>query len=206
MISQLHYISQYPHLENIQAACDAGCNWIQLRVKDQPVAEIQELATTVKQLCDRYQATLIINDHPAIAVQVMAAGVHVGQEDMNAAAARLVVGDNKIVGGTANTFEQIAQHIQNNASYVGVGPFRFTTTKQKLSPILGLEGYRQILTTLKQNELNIPLIAIGGIKLEDIPALIEAGVHGIAVSGLISNSNNKALIVKEIYNLLKGNN
>lgn len=203
MISQLQYISQAPHLENITAACDAGCTWIQLRVKDQPLSEVISLAQQAKEICDRYNATLIINDHPQIAAQINAHGVHVGQEDMNVAAARLIAGATLLVGGTANTFDQVKIHANNQATYVGVGPFRFTTTKQKLSPILGLAGYKQLLAAMKEEEINTPLIAIGGITLEDIPELAAAGVHGIAVSGLITNAANRAATVKTIYQLLK---
>ena len=160
------------------------------------------LAEAAKKICDRYQAALIINDYPQVAVDVEAAGVHVGKLDMTVAAARAITGNGMIVGGTANTLEDILQHVQHGASYVGVGPFRFTTTKQNLSPILGLAGYQSILQALKEKGITIPVIAIGGILLEDIPALLETGVHGIAASGLITQAANKSTVVREIYHQL----
>lgn len=202
MISQLHYISQTPHLENIRAACDAGCAWIQLRIKDLPAEEIMKVAAKAKVLCDQYNATLIINDHPQITAQIKANGVHVGQEDMNVATAREIAGHSSIVGGTANTLEQVMQHIGYKADYVGVGPFSFTTTKKKLSPILGLKGYKRLTDELKEHNLNIPVIAIGGITLTDIPSIMMTGVHGIAVSGLITTSANKPKTVKDILQLI----
>ena len=202
MISQLHYISQAPHLENIRAACDAGCSWIQLRVKDLPADKIIELAAQAKELCDQYNATLIINDYPQVTAKIKASGVHVGQEDMNVAAAREIAGHDAIVGGTANTLQQVIRHISNKADYVGVGPFSFTTTKKKLSPILGLAGYKQLISELKENNLNIPVIAIGGITLTDIPSIMMTGVRGIAVGGLITTSSNKTKTIKDILQLI----
>lgn len=202
MISTLHYISQPAHTDNILAACDAGCKWIQLRIKNETAETVLPVAEAVKKICDRYQASLIINDYPQVAVAVGAAGVHVGKLDMTVAAARAITGNNMIVGGTANTLEDILQHVADGASYVGVGPYRFTTTKQNLSPILGLSGYQQILQALRQRNISIPLVAIGGILLEDIPALMEAGVHGVAISGLITQASDKQTIVAHIHQQL----
>ncbi|MEV4882524.1 thiamine phosphate synthase [Chitinophaga ginsengisegetis] len=203
MISNLHYISQSSHTDNILAACDAGCKWIQLRIKNESPATVLPVAEAVKKICDRYQASLIINDYPQIAVAVAAAGVHVGKLDMTVAAARAITGDKMIVGGTANTLADILQHVQDGASYVGVGPYRFTTTKQNLSPILGLSGYQSILQSLKEKNIGIPIIAIGGILPEDIPALMETGIHGIAVSGLITHATDKQAVVSQIHHQLK---
>jgi thiamine-phosphate pyrophosphorylase len=89
------------------------------------------------------------------------------------------------VGATANTFEDIIHADNEGASYVGLGPFRFTETKKKLSPVLGLEGYRRIMQQCKEAGLEIPVFAIGGIQLEDVQPLMETGITGIAVSGAI---------------------
>lgn len=203
MISTLHYISQQTaaadHLANIQAACDAGCNWIQLRIKDSTPEAILPLAIAAKKICDPYNATLIINDYPQVAKAIGAHGVHVGKNDMTVAAARAITGPGMIVGGTANTLEDILQHVKDGADYVGLGPYRFTTTKQKLSPILGLEGIASILKQLLAQGITIPVIAIGGIVLEDIAALIAAGVHGVAVSGLITHAADRKEVVKTIF-------
>lgn len=203
MISNLHYISQPSHTDNILAACDAGCKLIQLRIKNETPDKVMPVAEAVKKICDRYQAALIINDYPQIAVAVEAAGVHVGKLDMTVAAARAITGKNMIVGGTANTLADILQHVQDGASYVGVGPYRFTTTKQNLSPILGLSGYQSILQVLKEKQIAVPVIAIGGIVQEDIPGLMEAGIHGIAVSGMITHASDKQSVVNRIHEQLK---
>ncbi|RZM29972.1 MAG: thiamine phosphate synthase [Pedobacter sp.] len=191
MIDKLHYISQKPlkgtHLDAIEAVLIAGGKWIQLRVKDLPLPEILELAIQSRKLCEQYGARLIVNDHPAIAVQAAAHGVHLGLTDMPIAEARAIVGPDKIIGGTANTFEHIVQRVAEGADYIGLGPYRFTSTKQNLSPILGLEGYRFIMQQAHREGFSVPIIAIGGIVAADIPDLIQEGLHGVAISGSLTN-------------------
>ncbi|SEK74489.1 thiamine-phosphate diphosphorylase [Chitinophaga rupis] len=203
MISTLHYISQQTaaadHLANIQAACDAGCNWIQLRIKDSTPEAVLPIAIAAKKICEPYNATLIINDYPRVAKAIGAHGVHVGKNDMTVAAARAITGPEMIVGGTANTLNDLLQHVKDGADYVGLGPYRFTTTKQKLSPILGLEGIANILQQLASQGITIPVIAIGGIVQEDVAALIAAGAHGVAVSGLITHAADRKEVVKNIF-------
>ena len=99
--------------------------------------------------------------------QIGADGVHLGKLDMPIKEARERLGKDFIIGGTANTFEDIRQHAADGADYIGCGPFRFTTTKQKLSPILGLDGYHSILTQMREKGITIPVVAIGGITRED---------------------------------------
>jgi thiamine-phosphate pyrophosphorylase len=194
-MERLLYISQAPHLENIQAACEAGCKWIQLRVKDDLHTPPLLLAIEAKKICDQFGVKLSINDHPAIAAEVKAYGVHVGKLDVPVKEARSIAGEQSWLGGTANTIEDVLAHVNDGVDYVGVGPFRFTTTKEKLSPILGLEGYQQLMSQLGNK---IPVLAIGGILLEDIMALKEAGVYGVAVSGLITNAIDKKAMVQKI--------
>jgi thiamine-phosphate pyrophosphorylase len=205
MISTLHYISQQTaqagHTDNIKAACDAGCNWVQLRIKHATAEEVMPAALAARKICEQYNATLIINDYPHIAKAVGAHGVHVGKKDMTVAAARAITGPDLIVGGTANTLEDILQHVQDEASYVGLGPYRFTTTKEQLSPILGQEGIARILQQLQERGIRIPVVAIGGILLEDIPALLAAGAHGVAVSGLITQAADRQQTVRKIFAL-----
>ncbi len=191
MIDKLHYISQKPlkgtHLDAIEAVLIAGGKWIQLRVKDLPLPEILELAIQSRKLCEQYAARLIVNDHPAIAVQAAAHGLHLGLTDMPIAEARAIVGPDKIIGGTANTFEHIVQRVAEGADYIGLGPYRFTSTKQNLSPIIGLEGYRLIMEQVRRAGFTVPIIAIGGIVAADIPHLTQEGLYGVAVSGSLTN-------------------
>jgi len=208
MIDQLHYISQkndtIAHIEAIQQALESGCKWIQLRVKNQPENVVRSLAFEAKNLCDKYDAKLIINDFPQIAKEVSAYGVHLGLMDMPVSEARQILGDKFVIGGTANTYEDVLLRVKEGADYVGLGPFRFTTTKEKLSPILGLDGYKEVFRKLKEANITIPIVAIGGIEVSDIDSLIEVGLHGVALSGTITFANDREKVVKEILEKIKG--
>lgn len=189
-ISTLHYITTRP--EQADVACRAGADWIQLRLKNLAYADWKAIALETLAVCRQYNATLILNDSPKLAADIGADGVHLGQEDMPIAEARALLGDKCIIGGTANTLETILAHQRDGVNYVGLGPFRFTTTKEKLSPILGLDGYAGILLALQQRQISLPVIAIGGITLADVPALLETGVYGVAVSSAITGAADPA--------------
>ena len=205
MLNKLQYISQGTTAKeqerNIFEALDAGCKWIQLRFKNALHDELMPLAATIKKRCDSYSATYIINDNPDLATQVDANGVHLGLQDMPIEQAKKIVGD-KIIGGTANTLQQVLQRVQEGCSYVGLGPLRFTTTKEKLSPILGFERYAYIINTLHEKHIQIPVYAIGGIVMEDIETLMQIGLHGIAVSGTITHARDKQLIIQQSNSFL----
>ena len=205
MFSKLQYISQgataKEQYDNIFQAVDAGCKWVQLRFKNSTYEEIIALAEDVKKLCTAYDTTFIINDHPEIAKQTNADGVHLGLQDVSIAEAKAIVGS-KIIGGTANTLSHVLQRVEEGCSYIGLGPFRFTTTKEKLSPILGLEKYKSILDELKQRNIDTLVYAIGGIVLEDIAAIIQTGVYGVAVSGIITNHPEKKILLQQMNTLI----
>ena len=187
IISRLHYITQdiseYSHTFLAEEACKGGVNWVQLRVKGKSFEEWTKIAKEVKEVCVRYNAKLIINDNVIIAKEVEADGVHLGKEDMNPVEARKTLGDHFIIGGTANTEEDVKRLNNAKVDYIGLGPFRFTSTKKNLSPVLGLAGIKKIGFFSKA-----PVIAVGGIQMEDIKSLMEAGVFGCAVSSAINLS------------------
>lgn len=202
---KLYYISQengQTHVENIREACESGVKWVQLREKNQPVEKVEEIAYEVRKICEAFGAMLIINDYPDIARSSKAHGVHLGKKDQSPAVARNLLGLDRIIGGTANTFEDIQSLVQMGVDYVGLGPFRFTATKEKLSPILGLGGYRKILSQCEQAGIQVPVIAIGGITLDDIPSIMETGVSGIAIASLINDATDKKEVVQEILKKL----
>jgi thiamine-phosphate pyrophosphorylase len=207
MIDKLQYISQNPpvgtHLDAIKEVLDAGGKWIQLRIKDQPEADILGFAIKANALCVGYGARLIVNDHPHIAVQAGACGVHLGLRDMPISEARVIVGDKMIIGGTANTFEHIVQRVADGADYIGLGPYRFTSTKQNLSPVLGLKGYESIMKQVSQAGIRIPVIAIGGIERPDVSLLMKTGVYGVAVSGALTNRGDLAEQISAIQEELQ---
>ncbi|MFV8332768.1 thiamine phosphate synthase [Flavobacterium sp. GSP14] len=206
MHNQLQYISQGNTVEeqvyNIHKALDNGCDWIQMRFKKNYSDDAFTLAEAVKMLCKEYLATFIINDNVHLAKQLDADGVHLGLSDMSVEEARLILGKTKIIGGTANTFEDVLQRTAENCDYIGLGPYQFTTTKQHLSPILGLEGYRSIIEQMKAKNIQIPIYAIGGITLEHVESLMKTGIQGIAVSGLITQSKNASQLIKQLNDKL----
>ena len=205
MFSKLQYISQGTtageQLNNIRQALDAGSTWIQLRFKKATPAEIKSLAEQVKEICASYGATFIINDHPQIAKDIAADGVHLGLQDMPVTDARKIIGD-KIIGGTANTLDDVLKRVEEGCNYIGLGPFRFTTTKEKLSPVLGLPGYKNIITALHERQILVPVYAIGGIVAEDITAIMETGIYGVAVSGVITNHPDRKLLLQQLNTFL----
>ena len=186
------------HLGQVEAACQAGIRWIQLRMKLADDQEVRETARAAKKICDAWDCALIINDRVEIVAEVKANGVHLGQRDMPVSEARRLLGDDYIIGGTANTIEDIREHHRQGADYIGLGPYRYTTTKKNLSPILGLEGYQRIMGRLKQENISLPVVAIGGIGMKDALALLEAGLHGIAFSGLLVHAGDRQAMVRSL--------
>lgn len=200
-IAKLHYISQgktpEEHLENIQKACTFGAEQVQLRLKNTDEHIIIKTAEKAREITAHYQTRLIINDHYKIAKAVNADGVHLGKTDTCPAIAREYLGKWFMIGGTANTLEDCEYLISKNVDYIGLGPFRFTKTKDKLSPILGLEGYQTILDELKTQT---PIIAIGGIVENDISQLLQTGIYGIAMSGAITKDFNTISTFNKLLN------
>ena len=185
-----HCTNKYTYLQSAEMALAGGCKWLQLRMKNSPIEEVRKTAIVVQQLCKQYQSVFILDDNVDLCAEIQADGVHLGKNDMPILQARAILGKNYIIGATCNQYEDIVKAQDNGADYVGLGPFRFTTTKTNLSPILGLEGYRDILQKCRQNRINIPIVAIGGILENDISALFNIGIDGIAVSGLVLQAEN----------------
>jgi thiamine-phosphate pyrophosphorylase len=204
-MEKLQYISQgFTKSEqelNIKKALDNGIKWIQIRWKNAPENEFIRLCEISKKLCADNRSVCIINDDVQIAKDIDAEGVHLGLKDTSIEIARQILGENKIIGGTANSISDVLQRMNESCDYIGLGPLRFTSTKEQLSPILGFEGYQKIIQTLKEKSLEIPKIfAIGGVVLEDIQLLQQIGIYGVAVSGQITNQPS---ITKEFKTVLQ---
>lgn len=196
-----HETEQFSYREGAFMALEAGCKWIQLRMKDVAVETVRQLAEELKKACENHHALLIIDDYVEVAREVKADGVHLGKNDMPIEEARKILGEGFIIGGTANTFEDVKRHYEAGADYLGIGPFRFTTTKKNLSPVLGLEGYRNIKQQMIEAGIILPTVAIGGITVEDIPAILATGIEGIAMSGAILQAHDPAAEIKRILTM-----
>ena len=198
-----HYTEKYSYIDSARIALEGGCRWIQLRMKDADASTLEETALIVQKMCKDYGATFIIDDHVLLTKKIKADGVHLGKNDMPIAEARRLLGDSFIIGGTVNSLDDVRATLQSaTPDYFGCGPFRFTSTKKNLAPILGHEGYRNIIREMKEGGIRIPLVAIGGIRKEDIPELMADGVHGIALSSSILRADNPVEEMKGICNLL----
>lgn len=198
-----HHNEKYSYVDSARIALEGGCRWIQLRMKDTNDTLMEETALIIQKMCKDYGATFIIDDNVTLTKKINADGVHLGKNDMPIAEARMILGDKFIIGGTINSFDDILQHLQGaTPDYFGCGPFRFTSTKKNLAPILGYEGYKNILTKMRENNINIPLIAIGGICKDDISKLLDCGINGIALSSSILNAENPIIKMNEIMTIL----
>ena len=208
-----HYTEKYSYTDSAKIALEGGCRWIQLRMKDVSETILEHHALIIQEMCKEYGATFIIDDNVHLVKKINANGVHLGKNDMPITEARRILGDDFIIGGTVNTFEDILK-ITNSLSstansqrpmvnYFGCGPFRFTHTKQKLSPILGIEGYKEIVKKKLEQNIDIPIVAIGGITNADIPHILETGIEGIALSSSILKAENPIEEMKNIVSTIK---
>ena len=198
-----HFTDSIDYLESVKLALEGGCKWVQLRMKGATDDEIRPVALQAQEMCRKAGATFIIDDHVELVKKLHADGVHLGKNDMPIDEARKILGKDFIIGGTANTIDDIIMHHKNGADYIGCGPFRFTTTKEKLSPVLGLEGYRSIVHKMKETDIRLPIVAIGGITSDDIPAIMETGVTGIALSGTVLRADNPAEEMAKLLSIIE---
>lgn len=194
-IARIHLITddlqEAMHAQLAKDACRAGVRWIQLRTKAASEQAKREAALATQEVCQAYNATLIIDDYVGIAKDIEADGVHLGKEDMHPGKARSILGDHAIIGGTANTFEDIQNLSHQPIDYIGCGPYRITQTKQKLSPIIGLEGYQKLMQQCHEANIQLPIIAIGGIQVEDVGPLLGTGLQGVAIASAINKSQDR---------------
>lgn len=201
-MERLLYISQgkdsQAHIDNIQLMLDSGCRWIQLRMKNVTAETLLPTAETAKKLCDQFGAALSINDHPEVARDVEAWGVHLGLHDMPVNEAREIVGSQIKIGGTVNTVDDIKQRVKEGVDYVGLGPLHYTKTKEHLSPLLGHRGVRTVMDFVKAQGYDLPIFVVGGVTKSDIKSLIESGVFGVGISTILTESHFPEELVIEL--------
>ena len=185
-IARLHYLTQdlkdKSHAMQAELACTGGANWVQLRSKGQSPDTWEQIAREVKVVTDRYKARLIINDNVQLAKKIEAAGVHLGKEDMSPAEAREILGEKYIIGGTVNNLEDMKRVASQPINYIGLGPYRFTSTKEKLANVLDAEKLQELI----QFQNTYAIVLIGGIQAGDIKEIALLGAYGVAVSSAIN--------------------
>ena len=193
-----HCTDRYDYLQSAEMALQGGCKWIQLRMKNADIEHIKQIASRLKPLCKSYNAVFLLDDHVELCKEIEADGVHLGKTDMNPTQAREILGKNFIIGSTCNTYQDIENLKNSPIDYIGLGPFRFTTTKENISPVLGIEKYYPIVKECLANNIRIPIVAIGGIRADDILPLLQTGIKGVALSSAILQAENPAAETKKI--------
>lgn len=201
-----HQTKTISYEESALLALKGGCKWIQLRMKDASDEEVETLARRLKDKCREFNAVFVIDDRVELVKKIEADGVHLGKNDMPVDEARRFLGEGFLIGGTANTIEDVRRIHRASADYIGCGPFRYTETKKNLSPILGLAGYEEIMKTMRDEAITIPLYAIGGITLADVTNIMSVGVDGIAVSGAVLNAADPVEEMKKFIHADKSSN
>lgn len=197
-----HPSDRYSIAEEVQMVLEGGCKWIQLRIKDISDEEFRQTSLEIIPLCKENEAFLVFDDRVELAMEMGVHGVHLGKNDMNPLQARETMGAEAIIGVTANTADDILRLKGWDVDYVGLGPFRYTTTKKNLSPLLGPDGYREVVNKVREADIPLPIVAIGGITLEDIPEIMATGVNGVAVSGSIINAPEPVKYTRQLIETL----
>lgn len=203
----LQYITntecKIPVADQIRQVIQGGGRWIQIRMKGASDDEIRKVVEEIMPICQEKEVFLILNDNPELAKQLNVGGVHLGKTDMLPSQARLLLGPAAVIGCTANTFDDVLAVRSLDVDYIGIGPFRYTETKKNLAPVLGLDGIKGITDQMAAKDIAIPVVAVGGIKYEDLePLILKAGVNGVAVSGAIAFASDIAAETEKFVNKL----
>jgi thiamine-phosphate pyrophosphorylase len=200
LLGRLHYIASYKGSDKpartlalISLALDAGVPCVQVRAKHCSDRQRYDIATQAVRLCHDAEAICIINDRADIALAVGADGVHVGPEDLTVGVARRLLGEGPVLGASARTAAVGREALAAGASYLGVGPCYLTSSKGDLPAPIGTAGFAAVATTV-----TLPVLAIGGVTVDRIPELLEAGAYGIAVIGAIAMARDPAAAVREL--------
>jgi len=202
-ISRFHYLTQdmpgRSHVEQVNIACAAGANWIQYRCLTKTDAELITEINQIAAICDDWGTTLILTQHYHLLDRVDAQGVHIENVNTDLAEVRQIIGDNKTLGASAITAERVLKLQEAGVvDYCGFGPYAHNDIKLNNYPFLGIARYRE----LKEHSITLPIIAVGGIQLQDVNTLMETGIDGIAVSGAINNAADPAEMFKAFYKKL----
>ena len=203
-IEKLHFITydlpHSSHIEQVQVACEAGAKWIQYRCLSKADDELLSDINLIAEICDDWGATLIVTNHIHLKGKADIQGFHI--EDMNAdfIALRKQIGEEFTLGGSANTIEDLIKLANDGADYAGFGPFHTTSTKPNDYPLIKIDEYAKAIEKLKSANIDLPVLAVGGVTLADLPALMGTGIFGIAASSAINQSGNMYEAYVDFYN------
>ncbi len=182
----------------VEQALQGGVTMVQVREKDCSSRVFYETALRVQEVARRYGVPLIINDRLDVALAVDADGLHIGQSDLPACVARRLLGEGKLLGVSAGTLEEARQAVADGADYLGVGAVFPTGTKEDADAV-GVDGLRRICA-----EVNVPVVAIGGLKADNLSQLAGTGADGIAVVSAIVGQRNPRAAAQNLHRALEG--
>lgn len=203
-IGRLHVLtdtvlqSRFSHFELARMAIKGGADTIQFRQKIGATREMIEIVRQLKQLCLDSGVTLIVNDRVDIAIATDANGVHLGQDDFPIPLARKLLGESRIIGGSAASLEEAQKCLAEGTDYIGFGPVYPTTSKADADPVTGIKLLKQAVEIIP-----LPIIAIGGISADNTPEVIRAGAQGIAVISAVCCQENPEQATRALYNALQ---
>ena len=193
-------ISGLSHTEQAQRLVAGGAKIIQLREKHAPPLDWLDDALAVAQLCRESGVSLIVNDRVDIAIAIGADGIHLGQNDLPPAAARNLLKDGAIIGFSTHTLEQVRSAVELSIDYIAFGPVFPTLTKADPDAVVGLKMLKQVRAIAR----NLPLVAIGGIDLDNALSVFNSGADSVAMIGsLLSDPAKISSRFRELNNLLK---
>jgi thiamine-phosphate pyrophosphorylase len=191
VITDITIQNRYTHVDIAEMAVKGGADMVQFRDKEMPTGEMIDTAKFIAKICRKKNVTFIVNDRVDVAMSSDADGVHLGIADIPIAEARKLLGKEKIIGGTSHSLEEALFAEKQGADYIGFGHIYPTYSKYKPEKPKGISGLKEILQNVKT-----PIIAIGGIDLDNSRDIISAGCYGIAVIGSVARAENPEKVVK----------
>ena len=202
-IEKLHFIThditQHTHIAQVKLACEAGAKWIQYRCLSKTDNELLTDINQIAEICDDWGATLIVTDHVHLKGKADIQGFHIEDMEADFIALRKQLGEEYTLGGSANTVENLIRLAKEGADYAGFGPFKLTKTKPNNSHLLGVKGYADAMIMLKAQNIDLPILAVGGVTLQDIAPLLATGIHGIAASSAINQAEDLCVAYEDFY-------
>lgn len=198
-----HDLETLSHIEQAQTACEAGAKWIQYRCLTKSDDALLKDIQVIADLCDDWGATLIVTDHVHLNGKADIQGFHIEDMDADFVSLRAQLGEAVTIGGSSNTIGGLLRLAHEGVDYAGFGPFAVTTTKPNNAALLGLEGYAAAMQMLKEQNIDLPVLAVGGVTLGDVDALMQTGVFGIAASAAINQAPDMSAAYRSFYDSVR---
>jgi thiamine-phosphate pyrophosphorylase len=198
-----HDLDTLTHIQQAQIACEAGAKWVQYRCLTKNDEELLEDIHAIAEICDDWGATLIVTDHVHLNGKADIQGFHIEDMDADFRGLRAQLGEAVTIGGSSNTVEGLIRLADEGVDYAGFGPFSVTTTKPNNAALLGTAGYAAGMQKLHELQIDLPVLAVGGVTLDDVDALMATGVFGIAASAAINQAQDMASAYRDFYDKIR---